>query len=51
MSPSRTTASLHDMLGYDSIDFDILWRIIRHDLPPLIDALESAIAARGDRGD
>ena len=29
--------------GYDTIDFDILWKIITCDLPPLIAALESAI--------
>ena len=26
--------------GYDSVDFDILWQVIHHDLPPLIAALE-----------
>ena len=25
--------------GYDSVDFDILWEVVRHDLPPLIEAL------------
>lgn len=29
--------------GYDSVDFDILWRIVRDDLPPLIAALERAL--------
>jgi uncharacterized protein with HEPN domain len=28
--------------GYDSVDFDILWQIVTHDLPPLIAALERA---------
>lgn len=27
--------------GYDEVDFDILWQIVVHDLPPLIEALES----------
>lgn len=27
--------------GYDDVDFDILWEIIRSDLPDLIEALES----------
>ena len=29
--------------GYDSVDFDILWQIVRDDLPPLIAALEKAL--------
>jgi uncharacterized protein with HEPN domain len=29
--------------GYDAVDFDILWQIITHDLPPLIAALEKII--------
>src|SRR5689334_8962268 len=29
--------------GYDSVDFDILWRILSDDLPPLIAALEKAL--------
>ncbi len=27
--------------GYDEVDFDILWHIVRHDLPKLIKALEA----------
>src|SRR5271156_520377 len=30
--------------GYDSVDFDILWEIVSHDLPVLISALEEAVA-------
>ena len=30
--------------GYDSVDFDILWEIVSHDLPTLIAALEEAVA-------
>ena len=26
--------------GYDEVDFDILWQIITHDLPHLVEALE-----------
>jgi uncharacterized protein with HEPN domain len=29
--------------GYDSVDFDILWRIVSDDLPSLIEALEKAL--------
>jgi uncharacterized protein with HEPN domain len=31
--------------GYDSVDFDILWRTVMEDLPPLIAALESILAS------
>ena len=34
--------------GYDSVDFDILWQIVTHDLPPLIMALEQIVPF--DRG-
>ena len=27
--------------GYDTVDMDILWEILIHDLPPLIEALQS----------
>jgi len=30
--------------GYDSVDFDIVWQIIRQDLPPLIEQLEAIVA-------
>jgi uncharacterized protein with HEPN domain len=30
--------------GYDTVDFDILWKIIASDLPPLITLLENAIS-------
>ena len=29
--------------GYDSVDFDILWNIVNHDLPPVIARLESIL--------
>jgi uncharacterized protein with HEPN domain len=29
--------------GYDSVDFDILWVIVKHDLPVLIGQLESIL--------
>ena len=29
--------------GYDSVDFDILWIIVNHDLPSLITRLESIL--------
>jgi uncharacterized protein with HEPN domain len=30
--------------GYDEVDLDILWDIVRLDLPPLIAALEEIVA-------
>lgn len=30
--------------GYDSVDFDILWAIIQHDLPVLISQLEEILS-------
>jgi len=33
--------------GYDSVDFDILWQIVTHDLPPLIAALEQVVPPEG----
>lgn len=29
--------------GYDTVDFDILWQIVTHDLPPLIEALRKLV--------
>ena len=29
--------------GYDSVDFDILWKIVNDDLPPLITALKKIV--------
>lgn len=29
--------------GYDSVDFDILWQIVNHDLPPLVVTLEQIV--------
>ncbi len=29
--------------GYDAVDFDVLWRILKDDLPPLITALEEPV--------
>lgn len=31
--------------GYDTVNLDILWRIIRDDLPPLMEKLEAIITA------
>jgi uncharacterized protein with HEPN domain len=30
--------------GYDSVDFDILWQIVHHDLPTLISQLERLVS-------
>lgn len=32
--------------GYDEVDFDILWQIVTHDLPRLIEALDKRIAGK-----
>jgi uncharacterized protein with HEPN domain len=32
--------------GYDSVDFDILWQIVTHDLPPLIATVEETLSTR-----
>jgi uncharacterized protein with HEPN domain len=29
--------------GYDSVDFDILWQIVNHDLPSVIEQIESIL--------
>ena len=31
--------------GYDSVDFEILWQIVNHDLPNLIVALEQIVSS------
>jgi uncharacterized protein with HEPN domain len=31
--------------GYDSVDFEILWQIVNHDLPTLIVALERIVSS------
>ena len=33
--------------GYDVIDFDILWTVVRQDLPPLVDALARILSEEG----
>jgi uncharacterized protein with HEPN domain len=32
--------------GYGAIDFDIVWRIVAADLPPLVAALEKIVEGR-----
>lgn len=29
--------------GYDEVDFDILWAVIRDDLPPMIEVLRAEL--------
>lgn len=43
--PWSQMAATRDCLihGYFSVDLDIIWEIIGHDLPPLISALESLV--------
>ena len=43
--PWAQIVSLRNRLihGYDAVDFDVLWRILTSDLPPLIAALEKAV--------
>src|SRR5262245_55311278 len=31
--------------GYDEIDFDVVWKVAKEEVPPLIAALESAFAS------
>ena len=31
--------------GYDSVDFEILWQIVNHDLPNLIVKLEQIVSS------
>ena len=47
--PWMETISLRNRLihGYDSIDFDILWKIVTEDLPPLVNELERIISEEG----
>ncbi len=46
--PWRDVADLRNRLihGYDTIDFDRLWTIIKQDLPPLIEQLEAIVRER-----
>jgi uncharacterized protein with HEPN domain len=32
--------------GYDSVDFDILWQVVTHDLPPLIVTVEEILSTQ-----
>jgi len=43
--PWRQIISMRNRIihGYDEVDFDILWVVIRGDLPPLIDTLKTAL--------
>ncbi len=43
--PWRQMINLRNRLihGYDAVDKDILWNIIRQDLPPLVKALKSIL--------
>ena len=43
--PWRQTVGMRNRMvhGYDVIDFDILWSVLRKDLPPLIEALEKIV--------
>lgn len=43
--PWRDVADLRNRLihGYDTVDFDRLWVILRQDIPPLIDQLETIL--------
>lgn len=47
--PWRDVADLRNRLihGYDTVDFDRLWAIIRQDIPPLIDQLEAVLRDLG----
>ena len=45
--PWSQIVSLRNRLihGYDSVDFDILWQILKNDLPPLISALQDIVSS------
>ena len=45
--PWHEIISLRNRLihGYDSVDFDILWQIVKNDLPPLIEKFEKIISS------
>lgn len=47
--PWRDMADLRNRLihGYDSINHDILWAIVKGELPPLVTQLESIITREG----
>ncbi len=36
--------------GYDSVDLDILWDTVAHELPGLIRLVESILSAKGAEG-
>lgn len=48
--PWREIVSMRNRIvhGYDEVDFDILWAVIRDDLPALIRRIEAALG--GDEG-
>ena len=35
--------------GYDAVDLDILWQIVKEDLPPLIDKLEKIVSQESQK--
>jgi uncharacterized protein with HEPN domain len=45
--PWHEIVSLRNRLihGYDSVDFDILWQIVKNDLPPLIEQVEKIVSS------
>jgi len=45
--PWREIVALRNRLihGYDSVDFDVMWQIISHDLPPLVATLEKIVSS------
>lgn len=47
--PWRDVADLRNRLihGYDTVDFDRLWAIVRQDIPSLIDQLEAILRDLG----
>ncbi len=46
--PWRQIVGLRNQLihGYDEVNFDILWQILRSDIPPLIASLKAALNDR-----
>ena len=47
--PWRQTSDMRNRLihAYNEVDFDTLWEIIRHEVPPLIEQLEAILDENG----
>ena len=50
--PWSAMAATRDRLihGYFAVDLDVVWQIIKHDLPPVVRSLNEMIPADGEQG-